>query len=135
MKYDPTNKLGISEIELLMMPYTDTDITDLEPNWELVDAVTQAMSMLTEEEQWVLYRMFYDRVTYEELKNNLGIKAKSHAWRKTRLALESLKTELLKNPLFEKMKDNNGKTNRPRTTKNTASGSEKRSDKNGSTAG
>lgn len=133
MKYDPTNKIGISEIELLMMPYIDTDITDLEPNWELIDAVTQAMSMLTEEEQWVLYRMFYDRVTYEELKNNLGIKAKSHAWRKTRLALESLKTELLKNPLFEKMKDNNGKTNRPRTTKKTVGGSKKRSDKNGST--
>lgn len=113
MKYDPTSKLGITDIELLMMPFNDLQATDLEPNWEMIDAVTQAMSMLKEEEQWVLYRMFYDKVTYEELKNNLGIKAKSHAWRKTRLALESLARELHKNPLFDKMKEENGRPRKP----------------------
>ena len=132
MRYDPTSKLGYTEIELLMMPFVDTDIDALEPDWQRLDAVGQALSMLTEEEQWVLYRMFYDRVTYEELKNNLGIKAKSHAWRKTRLALESLKKELLKNPLFQEMKDDNHKPNE--TTSATGS-IEAGSDNDGTTQG
>lgn len=135
MKYDPTSKLGISDIELLMMPFNDLDSTDLEPDWNIIDAVTEAMSMLSEEEQWILYRIFYDRVTYEELTNNLGIKARSHAWRKTRLALEKLKTILLENPQFHHMKDNNGKESKPRRTKGTANSPEKRSDKNGTTIG
>lgn len=115
-----------------MMPFVDTDTDALEPDWQRLDAVGQALSMLTEEEQWVLYRMFYDRVTYEELKNNLGIKAKSHAWRKTRLALESLKKELLKNPLFQEMKDDNHKPNE--TTSATGS-IEAGSDNDGTTQG
>jgi hypothetical protein len=132
MRYDPTSKLGYTEIELLMMPFVDTDTSVLEPDWERLDAVGQALSMLTEEEQWVIYRMFYDRVTYEELKNNLGIKAKSHAWRKTRLALESLKNELLKNPLFQEMKDDN---HQPNETKSPTRGVEAGSDNDGTTEG
>lgn len=114
MKYDPKNKSGITDIELLMMPFIDIEPADLEPDWNKIDAVTEAMSMLDEEERWILYRVFYDRVTYEELTNNLGIKARSHAWRKTRLALEKLKTILLNNPQFKNMKDDDGKESEPR---------------------
>lgn len=110
MKYDPTSKTGITDIELLMMPFTDMDASDLEPDWERIDAVTHAMSLLSEEERWILYRMFYDRATYEQLTNDLGIKARSHAWRKTRQALDKLKTILLETPQFEHLKDNNGET-------------------------
>jgi hypothetical protein len=132
MRYEPTNKLGYTEIELLMMPFVDMDTDALEPDWQRLDAVGQALSMLTEEEQWVIYRMFYDRVTYEELKNNLGIKAKSHAWRKTRLALESLKKELLKNPLFKEMKDD---YYQPDETTGAVGSPETGSDNNGTTKG
>lgn len=135
MKYDPTSKLGITDIELLMMPFTDMEPADLEPDWETIDAVTEAMSMLTDEEKWILYRVFYDRVTYEELTNNLGIKARSHAWRKTRLALEKLESILIQNPRFQHLKDENGKENKPRRTKRSVSKSEKRSNENGFTIG
>lgn len=116
MKYEPSSKFGVTEIELLMMPFHDLDVTDMEPDWDIIEAVNEAVAKLTEQEQWVLYRIFYDKITYEELANNLGIKAKSHAWLKVKNALESLKTEILKNPLFENLKD---EKDRPaRTTKN-----------------
>lgn len=99
------------------MPFHDLDVEDVEPDWEIIEAVTDAMNALTEQEQWVLYRIFYDKITYEELANNLGIKAKSHAWLKVRNALNSLKAELLKNPLFENLKDNE-KNRLTRTKKN-----------------
>lgn len=135
MKYDPKSKLGLTEIELLMMPFNDTDAADLEPDWDAIDAVTSAMSLLTEEERWILYRIFYDRVTYEELTNNLGIKARSHAWRKTRLAMDKLKKILLENPRFQHMKDDNGEESESRRTQSNPRGAEKRSDKDGTTNG
>lgn len=135
MKYDPKSKLGITDIELLMMPFSDLDAADLEPDWSAIDAVTEAMSLLSEEERWILYRVFYDRVTYEELTNNLGIKARSHAWRKTRLAMDKLKSILLENPKFQHMKEDNGTESKPRRTKNSPRKPEKGSDKNGTTNG
>lgn len=103
MKYDPTHNLNSSssDIEILMMPFAYMDASDLGPPYEAIEAVTQAMSTLKEEEQWILYRIFYDRTTYQELTNNLGIKAKSQAWTKTQTALKNLKKELVKHPLFQ----------------------------------
>lgn len=131
MKYEPNSKLGITEIELLMMPFHDLSVEDVEPDWQTIDAVNEALASLTEQERWVLYRIFYDKITYEELANNLGIKAKSHAWLKVQNALENLKNEILKNPLFEKLKEND----RPERTKKVINFPQERSDKNGSTKG
>jgi DNA-directed RNA polymerase specialized sigma subunit len=107
MKYDPPKHLSASssDIEILMMPFAYMDASELGPPHEAIEAVTQAMSMLKEEEQWILYRIFYDRTTYQELTNNLGIKAKSQAWTKTQTALKNLKKELLKHPMFQHLQD------------------------------
>lgn len=84
-----------------MMPFAYMDASDLGADEERVDAIAEAMTKLSEEDQWILYRIFYDRETYQELANNLGIKAKSQAWTKSKTALSRLKEELLKHPLFE----------------------------------
>lgn len=107
MKYDPTSKLSqqSSDIEILMMPFANVYSEELEPDWDMMDIVSECMSTLNEEDQKVLYAIFYDRTTYEELASNLNIRAKSHAWRKTRIALQRLKEKLLEHPAFENMKD------------------------------
>lgn len=115
-----------------MMPFHNLEVEDTEPNWTAIEAVSEAIASLTEQEQWVLYRIFYDRITYEELANNLGIKAKSHAWLKVQNALDKLKTELLKNPLFETL-DN--EQDRPKRTKKNAKQFKERSNKIGTTNG
>lgn len=112
MKYEPTLKLGIdaSDIEILMQPFMYSTHEDNGPDWDLLDAVSDCMSMLDEDDQRVLYEIFYDRVTYETLAANLNIKAKSHAWRKTRIALERLKAEMLKHPVFIEINERNNDT-------------------------
>lgn len=103
MKYDPIKKLtpNSSDMEILMMPFAYMDASNLGADEEKVDAIAEAMLQLSEEDQWILYRIFYDRETYQELANNLGIKAKSQAWTKAQTALTRLKKELLKHPLFQ----------------------------------
>jgi DNA-directed RNA polymerase specialized sigma24 family protein len=99
MKYDPRKKLNqhSSEWEILMMPFAEEHHLEKD-NWEIIDIVSSCLSTLSEEDQKVLYAIFYDRVTYEELKTDLNIKAKSHAWRKTRIAMERLKEKILEHP-------------------------------------
>lgn len=119
MKYEPTLKLGqeATDIEVLMQPFMYATSDQLEPDWDLLDAVSECMSMLNEDDQRVLYEIFYDRVTYETLASNLNIKAKSHAWRKTRIALERLKAEMLKHPVFIEINERNN--DKPNTVKDT----------------
>lgn len=93
------------------MPLVDPDDMSGEPDWATLDIVAECMQQMTPEEQFVLYAMFYDRVTYEELANRLGLKAKSHAWRKARQAKEKLKQLLLEHPTFKEM--TNGKYSDP----------------------
>ena len=102
MKYDPRKKLNqhSTEWEVLMMPFAYESEAS-ETNWEMVDMVMECVKTLDENDQRVLYEIFYDRNTYETLANNLGIKAKSHAWRKTQQALDRLKTAILKHPLSQ----------------------------------
>lgn len=117
MKYDPLNKLGqgASDFEILMQPFEYSTSDQLEPNWEMIDLVFNCMSSLDEHDQRVLYEIFYDRVTYETLAQNLNIKAKSHAWRKTRIALERLKAAMLKHPVFIEINERNN--DKPTTIK------------------
>jgi DNA-directed RNA polymerase specialized sigma24 family protein len=106
MKYDPRKKLNenSSEWEILMMPFAyENEVS--ETNWKTVDIVTECLSTLNEEDQRVLYEIFYDRTTYEELAKNLNIKAKSHAWRKTKRAMERLKEKIMEHPDMQHLKD------------------------------
>lgn len=100
MKYEPTSKLEHTEIALLMMPFSDEHT---ETNWELVELVGDTLSTLSETDQQALHGIFYNRSTYQELASDLGIKAKSHAWRKVDSALANLKKALIKNERFIEM--------------------------------
>lgn len=100
MKYEPTNKIGNSEIELLMSPFS---VTHDDTNWELIDLVGDILSTLSEADQQALHGIFYQRSTYQELASDLGIKAKSHAWRKVDSALANLKKALISDERFIEM--------------------------------
>ena len=115
MKYEPPSKLGQTEIELLMMPFNYLNAGDLEPDWDMLDAVTQCVSMLDEKEQTIIYGLFYDRLTYEELKTVVGVKAKSHAWTKAKTALENLKKIMEQHPMLRHLGEKN-EEDRPSNT-------------------
>lgn len=100
MKYEPTSKTGTSDIELLMLPFS---VTHDDTNWELIDLVGDILSTLSETDQQALHGIFYQRNTYQELASELGIKAKSHAWRKVDSALANLKKALIKDERFIEM--------------------------------
>lgn len=101
MKYEPASKTtDRNEIEWLMMPFADAPA---EANWELIELVSEVMSTLSEDDQEALHGIFYERKTYQELAGDLGIRAKSHAWRKTDAALKNLKKALLENEKFREI--------------------------------
>ena len=74
-----------------------------ETNWELIELVQEILSTLSEADQEALHGIFYQRNTYQELASELGIKAKSHAWRKVDTALANLKKALLLDERFTEM--------------------------------
>jgi len=99
MKYEPVAPVGKDFFARLMQPFTaDEPDTD----WELVDIVADAYDKLDDNDKEVLHEVFYARSTYEETAENIGIKAKSHAWRKTRKALENLRNNLVADDNFRR---------------------------------
>lgn len=119
MKYEPPSKLGQTELELLMMPFNNLSAGDLDPDWDLLDAVTECVSMLNEKEQTIIYGLFYDRLTYEQLKNVVGVKAKSHAWTKSKTALDNLKEIMMQHPMLHHLGETN-EEDRPSSTQEVA---------------
>lgn len=99
MKYEPTARQGASFYEILMQPFMDNDMS-APTDWELIDLVQEVFDTLDDADKEILNEIFFQQNTYEVAKDNIGIKAKSHAWRKTRRALNNLKTALLKNETF-----------------------------------
>lgn len=97
--FDPqdVNIGSFSAIEELMQPFYELPE---DPNWGVLDLVSQCIMELPQADQDALYGVFYDRLTYDKLADTLGIKAKSHAWRRTQQALEKLKYKLLEHPEF-----------------------------------
>lgn len=82
-----------------MQPFaSEEDDTD----WELVDIVAASFDKLDDDDKEVLYEVFYFRNTYEETAENIGIKAKSHAWRKTHRALGNLRNNLVADDNFRR---------------------------------
>ena len=97
MKYEPISHHNNTEIAWLMMPF---GVKHDDTNWELIDIVQATMSTLSQSDQDALSGIFYERKTYQELASDIGIKAKSHAWRKVNSATQNLKKALLKNQDF-----------------------------------
>ena len=69
-------------------------------DWELIDIVQGVFDTLDDADKEILNEIFFQQNTYEVAKTNIGIKAKSHAWRKTRRALNNLKKALLEHETF-----------------------------------
>lgn len=99
MKYEPTARQGASFYEILMQPFMDNDMSAPTDN-RLIDIVEEVYVTLKDDDKKILNEIFFQQNTYEVAKTNIGIKAKSHAWRKTRKALNNLKTALLENEKF-----------------------------------
>jgi DNA-directed RNA polymerase specialized sigma subunit len=99
MKYEPTARQGVSFYEILMQPFMDNDMSAF-TDWELIDIVQEVFDTLDDADKEILNEIFFQQNTYEVAKNNIGIKAKSHAWRKTRRALNNLKKALLQHETF-----------------------------------
>lgn len=98
MKYEPRAKVGKTLVEFLMAePFYQQDA---DTDWELVDIVTECYDALSEQDRQVLHEVFFLRSTYEDTAKNIGIKAKSHAWRKAHKALNNLREILVTNERF-----------------------------------
>ena len=82
-----------------MQPFIDDDMSAT-TDWELIDLIKTVYDTLESQDKEILNEIYFQQNTYETAKKNIGIKAKSHAWRKTRRALENLKKALLKNETF-----------------------------------
>ena len=101
MKYEPTARQGDSFYEILMQPFMDDDMS-APTDWNIIDLVKTVFDTLGEEDKKVLNEIYFQQNTYEIAKKNIGIKAKSHAWRKNQKALNNLKKALLSNETFLK---------------------------------
>lgn len=95
MKYEPPAQIGLSEIEELMMPYWERPP---EANWDLIDIVSEVVHAMKEPHRTIIQLVFYDRLSFSELAQELGIKAKSHAWRKTQRAIQEFKLAFENHP-------------------------------------
>jgi len=87
--YDPNST------EWLMMPnQTSVPIVD---NDDMVALVREVLSSLNDIDQQMIQLIYYERKTFQEAAQIIGIKAKSHAWRKTKSAMEKLENALRSN--------------------------------------
>lgn len=94
--------------ELLMIPFVYSDIEDRYPPEDLLDCVRGCWEKMSPQDRQILEFIFVERLTFETLAEKLDIKAKSHAWRKTRNALEKLKNMLLEDEDFIRIANNKG---------------------------
>lgn len=104
MKYEPKSRGDDSFIGMLMQPFL-YEIDEDKPDWDIIETVSAVLATLDEEDQQVLHLIFFERRTFDEAAEALGIKAKSHAWRKTQKALHALKTALMNTPSFRRRYD------------------------------
>jgi DNA-directed RNA polymerase specialized sigma subunit len=92
---DPTI-YGSDTTEWLMMP----NVPDYEPSdmTEIVAILRQVLSALDETDQRMIHLIYYERNTFQEAARKLGLRAKSHTWRKTKAAMENFAKALKENP-------------------------------------
>jgi hypothetical protein len=93
-----------SETEYLMQPYqSEQDLFD----WEVINAVTESIEMLGQKEKELIYGLFHDGLTYEELTEVANVKAKSHAWKNAHHAMEHVKLIMEQNPKIKEYLERN----------------------------
>lgn len=88
-EYDPDS------IEWLMMPnQVPTPVVD---NDEMIELVRELLSTLDDIDQQMIQLIYYERKTFQEAAQIINIRAKSHAWRKTKAAMKKLESVLRSN--------------------------------------
>jgi DNA-directed RNA polymerase specialized sigma subunit len=85
-----------NEIEWLMQPYETEH--DFEDDIVLLDAIAETVASLDATDQQMIHLIYYERKTFQQAAKAVGISAKSHAWRKTRAAVNKLEILLKQNP-------------------------------------
>jgi len=87
--------VNLSEWEELMIPSNSQYRIEKDTRkWDQIERVSMAIQMLTPQSRFIIESLFYDRCSYQELADRLGLKAKSHVWRLAQKALEELKQYL-----------------------------------------
>ena len=84
------------EIEWLMQPYEA--VHDFDDDIVLLDAIAETVASMDATDQQMIYLIYYERKTFQQAAKAVGISAKSHAWRKTRSAVNKLEILLKQNP-------------------------------------
>lgn len=97
LKYDPS-ATPTSNTEILMLPFRYDFFYDDENKLAIITAVAECLQKLKQSDREVLEVMFYDMTTYQQLADTIGVKAKSHAWKKTQNALKKLEQLLKEHP-------------------------------------
>jgi DNA-directed RNA polymerase specialized sigma24 family protein len=78
------------------------DPVDYEPDWDIVDEVKHALTLLNEEDRMLIGLLVYDKLSYNEITELMGYSSKSVAWYKTRRALKNLREPLLQQLLIRR---------------------------------
>lgn len=96
--------------EWLMMP--NERVVPVIDNDEIIALVRETLSMLDDIDQRMIHLIYYERKTFQESAKIVGIKAKSHAWRKTKSAMDKLEFALRNNAeLMDKLEMKYGISN------------------------
>ena len=101
----PANCMQVDEdIEWLMQPlvYENPEKESL----ELSELMSEALMSLDAVDQEMLQLIYYERKTFQEAAQEMGIKAKSHAWRKTKQALDKFAEAIKNNPQIMEILNN-----------------------------
>lgn len=87
--YDPNSTEWLMMPNQISVPVVDND--------DMVALVREVLSTLDDIDQQMIQLIYYERKTFQEAAQIIGIKAKSHAWRKTKSAMEKLENALRSN--------------------------------------
>jgi DNA-directed RNA polymerase specialized sigma subunit len=87
--YDPNSTEWLMMPNQVSVPVVDND--------DMVALVREVLSTLDDIDQQMIQLIYYERKTFQEAAQTIGIKAKSHAWRKTKAAMEKLEDALRSN--------------------------------------
>lgn len=101
----PANYMQVDEdIEWLMQPlvYENPEKESL----ELSELMSEVLMSLDDVDREMLQLIYYERKTFQEAAQEMGIKAKSHAWRKTQSALDKFAEAIQSNPQIMEILNN-----------------------------
>jgi DNA-directed RNA polymerase specialized sigma subunit len=97
-------KYHSNETEWLMQP--NATANDFNDDIVLYDAIAETVASMDATDQQMIYLIYYERKTFQEAAREVGISAKSHAWRKTKSAVNKLEILLKQNPVIMEILNN-----------------------------